>query len=108
MSLSQTALSVVLDAETVDPDATAAEIVEAESVAAFGAAADGASVSVPLASAKPGLYYGIAAASDLAGLAEAAANTPLVQAGDAGVTVPVAKPAGSAAFFKVVVSDRAR
>ena len=38
----------------------------------------------------------------------AAANAPLVRAGAEGVTVPVAKPVGGSAFFKVIVSDRAR
>ena len=76
--------------------------------AAFGAAADGETVSVPLASAKSGLYYGIAVARDPSQLDAAAANVSLVRAGDAGATVPVTKPPGGAAFFKVVVSDRAR
>ena len=101
-------LAVVLDEEAVEPDATAAEVVDGETVAAFSAAADGESVSVPLQSAKPGLYYGVAAANDLGQLDAAAANAPLVRAGVDGVTVPVAKPAGGSAFFKVIVSDRAR
>ena len=101
-------LAVVLDEDVVDPDETAAEIVDAETVTVFGAAADGATVSVPLASAKQGLYYGIVAAGNLDGLNEAAANTPLVRAGEDGVTIPVVKPAGGTAFFKVIVSDRAR
>ena len=101
-------LAVVLDEDAVDPDETAAEIVDAETVTVFGAAADGATVSVPLASAKQGLYYGIVAAGNLDGLNEAAANTPLVRAGGDGVTIPVVKPVGGAAFFKVIVSDRAR
>ena len=102
------ALAVGLDEEAVGPDATAAEIVSATNMAAFDAAADGETVGVNLPSAKPGLYYGIAAASDIAGLAEAAANVPLVRAGADGVTVPVVRPTGGTAFFKVVVSDRAR
>ena len=101
-------LAVVLDEEAVAPDETAAEIVRTETVAALAAAVDGATVSVPLSGAKPGLYYGIAAASDLSQLEAAAANVPLVRADDGGVTVPVAKPAGSSSFFKVIVSDRAR
>ena len=100
--------AVVLDEEAVEPDATAAEVVDGETVAAFSAAADGESVSVPLVSAKPGLYYGIAAVNDLGQLDAAAANAPLVRAGAEGVTVPVAKPVGGSAFFKVIVSDRAR
>ena len=100
--------AVVLDEEAVDPDATAAEIINAEAIAAFGAAANGETVSVNLPSAKQGLYYGIAVAGDLAGLAGASANVPFVRAGEDGVTIPVAKPIGDVAFFKVVVSDRAR
>ena len=101
-------LAVALDEEAVDPDATAAEIVAPESVAAFGAAANGESVSVSLSSAKQGLYYGIAAAGNLTGLDAAVENVLLVRAGESGVTIPVVKPAGGAAFFKVIVSDRAR
>ncbi len=101
-------LTAVRDEDAVDPETTVAEIVDRETVAAFGAAADGETVSVPLASAKSGLYYGIAVARDPSQLDAAAANVSLVRAGDAGATVPVTKPAGGAAFFKVVVSDRAR
>jgi len=101
-------LAVDLDEDKVRPDETAAEIVGSESVAAFDAAADGENVSVSLPSAKPGLYYGIAAVSDLSQMDAAAANAPLVQASVGGATVPVAKPAGGSAFFKVIVSDRAR
>ena len=101
-------LTAVLDEDAVDPETTVAEIVDRETVAAFGAAADGETVSVPLASAKSGLYYGIAVARDPSQLDAAAANVSLVRAGDAGATVPVTKPPGGAAFFKVVVSDRAR
>lgn len=100
--------TVVLDEEAVDPDATAAEIINAEVVAAFGAAANGETVSVNLPSAKQGLYYGIAVAGDLAGLAGASENVPFVRAGEDGVTISVAKPIGDAAFFKVIVSDRAQ
>ncbi|MBQ6339191.1 MAG: leucine-rich repeat protein, partial [Kiritimatiellae bacterium] len=101
-------LTVGLDEYAVDPDAAAAEIVGAENMAVFSTAGDGEPVPVNLSSAKPGLYYGIAAANDIAGLAEAAETVPLVRAGPEGVTVPVTKPIGGAAFFKVVVSDRAR
>lgn len=101
-------LTAVLDEDAIEPETTVAEIVDRETVAAFGAAADGETVFVPLASAKPGLYYGIAVARNLSQLDAAAANVSLVRAGDAGAAVPVTKPAGGTAFFKVVVSDRAR
>ena len=101
-------LSVVLDEDVVDPGETAGEIVGGENMAAFGAAANGADVSVKLPSAKPGLYYGIAAVNDLSQLDAAAANAQLTKAGSEGVTIPVTKPTGGAAFFKVIVSDRAR
>ena len=100
-------LAVVLDEEAIAPDETAAEIVGSKAMAAFSAAAEGATVLVPLTSAKPGLYYGIAAVSDLTQM-DAAANAPLVQADDGGVAIPIVKPVGSSAFFKVIVSDRAR
>ena len=74
----------------------------------INAAAEGETVYVALVSAKPGLYYGIAAANDLSLLNEEATSTPLVRAGTDGVIVPVTKPIGGRAFFKVVVSDRAR
>ena len=101
-------LSVVLDEREVKPDETAGEIVGGKNMAALGAAADGGNVSVSLPSAKLGLYYGIAAAGELSRLDEAASHASLVQAGADGVIVPVTKPTGGAAFFKVIVSDRAR
>ena len=101
-------LAVVLDEDAVEPDETASESVDDKNMAAFNSAAGGAMVSVSLPSAKPGLYYGIAVADDIAGLEAAAANVPLLRAGDGGISIPVAKPTGGAAFFKVVVSDRTR
>ena len=101
-------LAVVLDEDAVDPDSTAGEIVDAATVSAFGMADGGTTVNVSLASAKRGLYYGIAAASDLSQLDAAVVSAPLVKAGSGGVSVPVAKPTGGTAFFKVIVSDRAR
>ena len=101
-------LAVVLNAETIMPEETAAEIVGEEVIASFNAAAEGETVYVALVSAKPGLYYSIAAANDLSLLNEEATSTPLVRAGTDGVIVPVTKPIGGRAFFKVVVSDRAR
>ena len=101
-------LAVVLDEDAVKPDETAAEVVAGANMAAIDSAAEGANVSVKLSGAKQGLYYGVAVAGDIAGLEKAAENVPLSRAGADGVTVPVVKPAGGAAFFKVVVSDRAR
>ncbi|MBQ4198892.1 MAG: leucine-rich repeat domain-containing protein [Kiritimatiellae bacterium] len=101
-------LAVVLDEDAVKPDETAAEVVAGANMAAIDSAAEGANVSVKLSGAKQGLYYGVAVAGDVAGLEKAAENVPLSRAGADGVTVPVVKPAGGAAFFKVVVSDRAR
>lgn len=101
-------LAVVLDEEAVDSDGTAAEIVDAANIAAFGAVEAGESVPVSLPGAKKGLYYGIAVASDLAGLEDEVTNVSLVRAGEDGVTIPVVKPTGSTAFFKVIVSDRIR
>ena len=101
-------LTVDLDENEVKPDETAAEIVSDEAVAAFGATAEGENVSVNLPSAKDGLYYGIVAASDLSQLKAAAETVSLVKASADGATVPVVKPAGTSAFFKVIVSDRAR
>jgi hypothetical protein len=101
-------LAVVLDADAIMPDETVAEILNEEVMSSFTTAADGEMVPVALESAKPGLYYGIAASSDISLLNGVAASTPLVRAGVDGVIVPVVKPAGGKAFFKVVVSDRAR
>ena len=102
-------LAVVLDEDAVALDETVGEIVDAANVARLlGAATDGESVSMSLPSAKSGLYYGIAAANDLSQLDAAAARVLLVRAGAEGVTVSVAKPTGNVAFFKVIVSDRAR
>ena len=100
-------LSVVLDEDAIDPDEAAREVISTANMAAFSAAADGETVSVPLSSAKPGLYYGIAAVNELSQMDVTAANVPLVRADAGGVTVPVVKPVGSSAFFKVIVSDRA-
>ena len=101
-------LAVVLDKDAVKPDDTAAEVVASANMAAIDSAAEGANVSVKLSNAKPGLYYGVAVAGDIAGLEKAAENVSLSRAGADGVEVPVVKPAGGAAFFKVVVSDRAQ
>ena len=101
-------LAVVLDEDAVALDETVGESVGAANVARLGAATDGESVSMSLPSAKSGLYYGIAAANDLSQLDAAAARVLLVRAGAEGVTVSVAKPTGNVAFFKVIVSDRAR
>ena len=101
-------IAVVLDEDVVKPDEVAAEIVGGENVAAFNSAVDGETVLVNLPSAKQGLYYGIAAANDLMGLEAAVTNTSLVRAGENGAIVPVIKPFGGAAFFKVIVDDRAR
>ena len=101
-------LAVVLDEDAVKPDDTATEVVAGANMAAIDSAAEGANVSVKLSNAKPGLYYGVAVAGDVAGLEKAAENVSLSRAGADGVEVPVVKPAGGAAFFKVVVSDRAQ
>ena len=101
-------LSVVLDETAVNPDSTAGEIIGAANMAVLGEGAAGENVNVTLSSAKAGLYYGIAAASELSLLDAAAADVQLVRAGNDGVSIPVTKPAGGRAFFKVVVSDRAQ
>ena len=102
------ALAVMLDAAAIEIDRTVEEILDDGTIAAFASAMEGELVSVPLPNAKSGLYYGIAVAGELSGLDTAAANVSLSKAMADGVSLFVAKPAGTSAFFRVVVSDRAK
>ena len=69
------------------------------------AAANGASVTITLPSAKPGFWYGVAVAESLAAI-ETANTADAARATENGVTLTVPKPAGRSAFFKVMVNTQ--
>ena len=102
------AFEVVINQYAIEIEKCASEIVEPESLVAFSNAAEGENVSIVLKNAKKGFYYGVAASGELDGLDAAANSAPLAQANADGVALTIAKPQGTSAFFKVIVSDRAR
>ena len=69
------------------------------------AAASGSSATITLSTAKPGFWYGVAVADNLAAL-ETASVADAARATENGVALTVPKPAGGTAFFKVLVNTQ--
>ena len=67
------------------------------------ASAKGASQEITLPSAKPGFWYGVAVADNLADLQTAGAADAARASWD-GVTLTIPKPESGTAFFKVIVN----
>ena len=63
----------------------------------------GGSQSITLSSAKPGFWYGVAVADNLAGL-QTAGVADAARASGSGVTLTIPKPESGTAFFKVLVN----
>jgi hypothetical protein len=67
------------------------------------ASANGDSAAITLATAKPGFWYGVAVADNLADL-QTAGVAAAARASGSGVTLTIPKPEGKTAFFKVLVN----
>ena len=100
----------VIDEEAVELPVTAKEVLDA-SMSVVDMTADAPSITLPAESVKEGFYYGVAAAGALDALN--GLSPELSRASGGALQVNVAKPAGetagptkTAAFFKVVISDK--
>jgi hypothetical protein len=100
----------VIDEDAVELPVTAKEVLDA-SMSAVDMPTDALSVTLPAESVKEGFYYGIAAAGSLDALN--GLSPELSRASGGTLQVNVAKPADeaagptkTAAFFKVVISDK--
>lgn len=96
---------VKLDETKFDFAEMLSKIVDGETLSEFASCASGEAVMLNLPKAKEGFYYGVDSAADLSSLS---GNCKMYRAGSSGVSVPIVKPVGDAAFFKVVVGDRAK
>ena len=67
------------------------------------ASAKGASQEITLSTAKPGFWYGVAVADNLADL-QTAGVADAARASGSGVTLTIPKPESGTAFFKVMVN----
>jgi hypothetical protein len=66
----------------------------------------GSDVTITLTSAKKGFWYGVKSSSCVNELASRSDMDAVSQATHDGVTLTLRKPKGSAAFFKIIVSDQ--
>ena len=89
-----------LDLEAMEFSKTSKELCEKMAVA------NGASVTITLPSAKPGFWYGVVVADNLAALETLNTANAAARATGNGVTLTVPKPAGGTAFFKVLVNTQ--
>ena len=99
-----------IDENAVELPVTAKEVLDA-SMSAVDMTADAPSITLPAESVKEGFYYGIAAAGSLDALNDLSPG--LSRASGEALQINVAKPADeaagptkTAAFFKVVISDK--
>ena len=69
------------------------------------AAAEGDSAAITLSTAKPGFWYGVAVADNLADL-QTAGVAAAARASGSGVTLTIPKPESGTAFFKVLVNTQ--
>jgi hypothetical protein len=67
------------------------------------ASANGDSAAITLTTAKPGFWYGVAVADNLADL-QTAGVAAAARASGSGVTLTIPKPESGSAFFKVIVN----
>lgn len=86
----------------LDLEALAFSETNAEVCRKMAAAADG-TVTLKLASVKPGFWYGVSAAGDLASLKSPSAACASGRATENGVSLTLSKPAGGTGFFLVRV-----
>ena len=101
-------LEAVIDSEAIGIEETVRELVTSKALERLAQSAAGTSLEVNLSTAKAGFHYGVAASGDMEGLAAAMETAALGKASADGVTLTVTRPHGTSAFFKVIVSDRAR
>jgi hypothetical protein len=91
------AITTHLDLEAMEFSKTSREVCEKM------ASAKGASQEITLSTAKPGFWYGVAVADNLADL-QTAGVADAARASGSGVTLTIPKPESGTAFFKVMVN----